>query len=115
MKKAIKIIDQAIDLVNNWEIDDALDLIEANKELLKNPWFMKHYTKKSEMKKYHLLDGYFDYEKNDWVIYEYQVDQLADFKWWKIDQTKGNNNIFISKTGKDLIYDLKNLKSIKGL
>lgn len=114
MTKQKQIIDKAIELVNDWEIDKALDLIDANRELLEKPWFMNHYIKKAELKKYHILDGFFDCEKNDWVITEYQVDQLADEKWWKVDQIKGDE-IYISKTGQDLIYDLKNLKAVKGV
>lgn len=100
-----KIIDKAIKLVDNWEIDDALDLIEANYEQLKEPWFMNHYIKKTELKKYHIKDSYDGYEWN--------FEQLINDKWWKVSRIE-NNTIFISKTGKDLIFDLENLKSVKG-
>lgn len=104
MTEEKQIIDKAIELVNDWEIDKALDLIEANYKLLEKPWFMKHYIKKEQLKKYHIKDS-----QNG---YEWQFEQLINDEWWKVSRIE-NNTIFIGKTGKDLIFDLENLKSIK--
>lgn len=104
MTKEVKTIDKAIELASNWKIDEALDLISANYELLQKPYFMKNYIKKSELKKYKIKDSSFGYEWN--------FDQLINAKWWKFSKIDGDT-IYISKTGKDLLFDLQDLKSIK--
>lgn len=105
MKKETQIISKAIKYVNNYEFDKALDLINENCELLKQPYFMDNYKTKDELKGRKLIDGTFGMEWN--------FDQLINGKWWKAREIK-NNTIVINKVGQDLIFDLKNLKAIKG-
>lgn len=105
MEQETQIINKAIKYVNNYEFDKALDLINENCELLKQPYFMDNYKIKDELKSYKLIDGTFGMEWN--------FDQLINDKWWKAREIE-NNTIVINKVGQDLIFDLKNLKAIKG-
>lgn len=105
MKKETQIINQAIKYVNNYKFDKALDLISENYDLLQQPYFMDNYKTKDELKGHKLIDGVFGMEWN--------FEQLIDDKWWKAQRVE-NNTIVINKVGQDLIFDLKNLKAIKG-
>lgn len=105
MKKETQIINKAIKYVNKYEFDKALDLISENYDLLQQPYFMDNYKTKDELKGCKLIDGTFGMEWN--------FDQLINDKWWKAQRVE-NNTIVINKVGQDLIFDLKNLKAIKG-
>lgn len=105
MKKETQIINQAIKYVNKYEFDKALDLISENYDLLQQPYFMDNYKTKDELKGRKLIDGTFGMEWN--------FDQLINDKWWKAREIE-NSTIVINKVDQDLIFDLKNLKAIKG-
>lgn len=105
MKKETQIINQAIKYVNNYKFDKALDLISENYDLLQQPYFMDNYKTKDELKVHKLIDGTFGMEWN--------FEQLINDKWWKARKVE-NNTIVINKVDQNLIFDLKNLKAIKG-
>lgn len=106
--KQLEFLEKAFDLISKSEFDKALDILTSGKAGSKIAVdVLSHYIQKFELNSYNKVQA------NVLGIYEVDVNNLVNEKWWKVlELDKDNKIITIAKTSKELQYDLLNYLSI---